>query len=232
MDYKNLDFQIGGIVPITCIDFPGEVACVVFTQGCCLRCKYCHNPHLIPPKKVGEYSVDYLFKFLDERKNFIDGVVFSGGEPFMQKDIYTVMKYTKSIGLKVGCHTSGIYEKKLEECIKFIDWIGLDIKAMQPDYDKITQVKFSGENAYNSLQFILSSGITYEVRTTVYPYFFTPEKVILLAEHLAKLGVKNYFLQEYRPILKNERKINIYSIVDKTTEEYLKTKFEKFGIRK
>lgn len=231
MKNKDLNFQIGGIVPITCIDFPGHIASVVFTQGCKLRCKYCHNSHLMQ-QKHGEYSVEYLFKFLNERKNFIDGVVFSGGEPFLQKDIYYVMQYVKSIGLKIGCHTSGMHVNELSNCISIIDWVGIDIKAMTNDYKEITQVEFSGENAYNSLKIILASKIDYEVRTTVYPYFFTPEKILTLSEYLAELGVETYFLQEYRPILKNERKIRISSIIDKTTEEYIKTKFKIFGIRK
>ena len=228
---KNIEFQIGGIVPLTCIDFPGHIASVIFTQSCSLRCKYCHNSHLIP-RKQGEYSVEYLINFLTERKNFLEGVVFSGGEPFMQKDIRTVMSIVKELGLKIGCHTSGVHVEELKQSIELIDWIGIDIKAMKNDYEQITGIPKSGEKAYESLNNIIDSGIDYEVRTTVYPYFFTQTKVLELAEHLSSINVHTYFLQEYRPILPGEQKIHINTIIDKKNEQYLQKKFKKFGIRK
>lgn len=225
-----MKFSIGGIVPLTCIDFPGHIACVVFSQFCPLRCSYCHNPHLLNASE-SKYSEDYLFNFLEKRKNFLDGVVFSGGEPFAQPDIINVLKKVKDMGFKVAIHTSGFYTQKFEEALSIVDWVGLDIKAEKEDYEKITHVKESGIHAFNSLNILLDSGIDYEIRTTVYPYFFTREKILSLAMTLQNLNIKNYVLQEYRAIHENETPPSLKSIINNDDVAKLSDMFQNFFIR-
>jgi len=225
-----MKFSIGGIVPLTCIDFPGHIACVVFSQFCPLRCSYCHNQHLLDAAE-SKYSLEYLFDFLNRRKNFLEGVVFSGGEPFAQPDIIEVLKTVKSMGFKIAVHTSGFYTEKLEKALTIVDWVGLDIKAEKNDYESITHVKNSGEKAFDSLKLLLDSNVDYEVRTTVYPYFFDREKVLSLANVLKHLHVSNYVLQEYRAIHNNEKPAELNSIIQDDDIKNLSQMFDHFLVR-
>jgi pyruvate formate lyase activating enzyme len=76
--------KVGGFVPLSTTDFPGQLASVVFCQGCPWRCAYCHNPHLQPAP--GEALLDWrwIIARLERRRGLIDAVVFSGGEPTAQ----------------------------------------------------------------------------------------------------------------------------------------------------
>lgn len=225
-----MSFSIGGLVPLTCIDYPGHIACVVFTQFCPLRCDYCHNKHLLEVNE-SKYSTEYLLNFLEERKNFLEGVVFSGGEPLAQKGLKDVMLEVKKLGLKIALHTSGFYYENLANVIELIDWVGLDIKAPKDDYIQITHTPNSGAMAFKSLDLILSKGINYEVRTTVYPYYFTKERIFRLANELNILDVTNYVLQEYRPLRQDETPPTLQQILSERDVEALTRMFKKFHIR-
>ncbi len=225
-----MKFSIGGIVPLTCIDFPGCIACVIFSQFCPLRCDYCHNPHLLGATGA-KYSIDYLFHFLEKRKNFLEGVVFSGGEPFAQPDIISILQQVKDLGFKVAVHTSGFYTEKFQEALNIVDWVGLDIKAEKGEYEQITHAKESGERAFNSLAILLKSCVDYEVRTTIYPYFFNKEKILSLAKVLQNLNVKNYVLQEYRAIHEKEKPTTLKSIINDRDVNTLSNMFPHFLIR-
>lgn len=222
--------RIGGITPVTTIDFPGLISCVIFTQGCPMRCRFCHNKHLLDFYTKPLYDENYLFDFLKERVEFLDAVVISGGEPYGQEDIIQVIDRIKSMGYKVGVHTSGYYYDRFVESLSHIDWCGFDVKCCFEDYIKLVGVD-SGEIAKKSLEALIKSGVSYEVRTTVDPYYFDEERVLLLSETLRKLGVKNYVLQEYRPILKDEVSKKLSEIVSSNVIESIKSKFDNFFIR-
>jgi len=72
--------EIAGFVKLSAIDFPGKLSCVVFVQGCNLRCIYCHNTHLIPFKK-GRIPSESIISYISENREFLDGIVVTGGEP-------------------------------------------------------------------------------------------------------------------------------------------------------
>lgn len=78
---RRRPLKVGGLVPFTATDYPGQFAAVVFVQGCPWRCGYCHNPHLQPRSQPAEIEWDALLAFLARRVGLIDAVVFSGGEP-------------------------------------------------------------------------------------------------------------------------------------------------------
>ena len=90
------------------IDMPGYVACVVYTQGCNMNCKFCHNKALIPQVDP-EYPVDWkeVISWLKTRQGLIDAVVFSGGEPTIQKDLINKMTDILQLGFALGLHTNG-----------------------------------------------------------------------------------------------------------------------------
>ena len=197
--------QIGGLLPFTMIDFPGKLSAVVFTQGCPLRCPYCHNPELQTPSVQTEIDWKGVLELLEKRKRLLDGVVFSGGEPLMQPDIEEAIRTVKQMGFSIGLHTSGAFLDKLEKVLPLVDWIGLDIKAPFNKYAKASgtvETFEMGKKAEQALDMILASGVSFEVRTTTDPRVLTKEDVLSLADVLSSKGVRRFVLQEYRPINK------------------------------
>ena len=136
-------FIIGGIQKTTLIDFPQKVAAIVFTQGCNFRCGYCHNPELIETchsELVSEaFSNEKIFSFLKTRIGKLDGVVITGGEPTIQKDLYDFVKKIKSMGFSVKLDTNGTNPAIIEKLIKenLLDYIAMDIKAPLNKYQQI-----------------------------------------------------------------------------------------------
>ena len=104
LDAKNLRSlglespQIGGLIPLTTIDFPEHLSAVIFCQGCSWRCGYCHNPHLIPRNVETDISWHDIQRFLKKRQNFLDGVVFSGGEPLLQRQLPEMVSEVVDMG--------------------------------------------------------------------------------------------------------------------------------------
>ena len=194
-----MQLNIGGLTAFTTIDFPGHLAAVVFLQGCAWRCPYCHNPHLLEVEDKGS-DWEMLQDFLKERQGFLDGVVFSGGEPLLQSGLADAIVKVKEMGFNVALHTAGTNPRRLEKYLPMLDWVGLDIKTSFDKYAQLTGVKGSGDKVRESLKLLLESGIDYEVRTTVDPNFFTRDTVLELAEMLEETGVTHYALQQCRDV--------------------------------
>ena len=99
--------NIAGVQKVTLLDYPGKVACEIFTQGCNFECPFCQNSSLIPITNTGEFSEEEIFEYLNLRKNILDGVVITGGEPTVQKDLKGFIKKIKDLGLLVKLDTNG-----------------------------------------------------------------------------------------------------------------------------
>ncbi|WP_296808548.1 anaerobic ribonucleoside-triphosphate reductase activating protein [Thiocapsa sp.] len=186
--------RIGGFVPLTTIDYPGELAAVIFLQGCPWRCRYCQNGSLIDPSAAPVIGWSQIRGFLERRRGLLDAVVFSGGEPTLQSALGSAMTEVRGLGFKVGLHTAGPAPKRLARLLHLLDWVALDIKALPEDYPAITGVPRSGEAAWESLSLIQASGIPLEVRTTIMPHWAPPD-LETLAAALALRGVRQYAVQ-------------------------------------
>jgi pyruvate formate lyase activating enzyme len=186
--------RIGGFVPLTTIDYPGELAAVVFLQGCPWRCRYCQNGALIDPSATPVIAWSQISAFLERRRGLLDAVVFSGGEPTLQSALPAAMTEVRGLGFKVGLHTAGSVPKRLARLLPLLDWVALDIKALPEGYPAITGIPQSGEAAWESLSLIQASGVQLEVRTTVMPQW-TALDLATLAAALAQQGVRRYAVQ-------------------------------------
>ena len=109
--------EISGFEKLTLTDYPGKVACIVFTQGCNFKCPFCHNSDLIMFKE-GEILEKDVLDYIDKRKNMLDGVVITGGEPTMQGDLISFLKQIKDLGLNIKLDTNGVKPDVLEKIIK------------------------------------------------------------------------------------------------------------------
>ena len=194
----SASLRVGGITPLSASDWPGQLAAVVFCQGCPWRCGYCHNPDLIPAQSASEIAWADVLDFLKRRQGLLDAVVFSGGEPTLQSGLPDAMREVHALGYRIGLHTGGMYPNRLAAVLPLVDWVGMDVKAPFADYARITGVKDSGDPVRESLGALLASNVDYEIRTTVHPALLADEEVIDLARDLAGHGVKRYVVQAFR----------------------------------
>ena len=190
--------RLGGLTPLTTIDFPGQLAAVVFCQGCPWRCSYCHNRHLQPGRGEQKLVWGEVISFLHHRRGLLDAVVFSGGEPTLQPDLPAALREVKALGFQVGLHTAGVYPARFARLLPDLSWVGLDIKAPWPRYDDLTGMRGSGDRAQHTLQLLQRSGVPYECRTTWHPGLFPESELQALGEDLAARGVKRWTVQPCR----------------------------------
>ncbi len=189
--------RIGGFEPFSTVDYPGKLAAVIFCQGCPLRCGYCHNPDLIPARAAGSLSFEDILSVIDGRKDFLDAVVFSGGEPLAQAAVIQAMAALRRRGFEIGLHTAGTNPALFEAALPFISWVGFDIKAPFDSYRGVTGVNAAAK-ARASLEILVRSGAPFEVRTTVWPERIGKAEICMMASMLREMGVRRYALQEAR----------------------------------
>ena len=192
------ELKVGGFVPLSTTDFPGQLASVVFCQGCPWRCAYCHNPHLQPAP--GEALLDWrwIIARLERRRGLIDAVVFSGGEPTAQGALPYALQDVRGMGFGVGLHTAGMYPRRLRRLLPLTDWVGFDVKTSFAEYASVTGVAEGVSRVLESLRAVVESGVDCEFRTTVHPDLIQARTLRILAATLVRLGVKRYVLQEFR----------------------------------
>lgn len=194
---------IGGLQKLTLIDYPGKIACAVFTVGCNFHCHFCHNPELIDPEKfdAGEKIEETdFFDFLKSRQSLLDGVCVTGGEPTLHPDLPEFLKKIKALGFLVKLDTNGTNPEMLSALIseKLINYVAMDIKtSLQKDlYEKVTGTTVEIDDIKKSVAAIMQSGLEYEFRTTVVPGLHSEDDIIYLAKEVR--GAKKYYLQQFR----------------------------------
>ncbi|MBZ4486786.1 anaerobic ribonucleoside-triphosphate reductase activating protein [Microbacterium sp. cx-55] len=180
----------------------------VFLQGCPWDCVYCHNPDLIDPRTPGALTWPDVLTFLGTRTGLLDGVVFSGGEPTMQRGLGAAIDDVRRLGFSVGLHTGGPYPALLARILPKVDWIGIDVKARFAEYGQVTGRPSSGRAAERSLELVIANHLVrrdtprplgYEVRTTAHPDLTDDTGLAALGHDLAERGVETWALQRYRP---------------------------------
>ena len=189
---------IDGYTGFSTLDWPGQLAAVVWCQGCNLDCAICHNKHLVThePNPATE-KWDQLLAFLEKRKRALDAVVFSGGEPTVQRALPEALSQAKAMGFKVGLHTNGTLPKRVRLALPWCDWVAVDYKMPLDRYKKRFGIK--GEKVLETIVQVIDSGVDYEVRTTVAADKLSDDDVRLMVKQLRVVGVEHYRLQAKRP---------------------------------
>jgi len=194
--------QIGGIEKSTLIDYPGKVACTIFTMGCNFRCPFCYSSELVLPEKMAEQpkiAEKAFFDFLKERQGLLEGVVICGGEPTIHKDLPDFIKRIKDLGFLVKLDTNGSNPEMLRGLMRkgLVDYVAMDIKApLGAKYDLATGVKVDLDKIKESIEIIKGSGVDYEFRSTIVPSIHSKEDVIQMAKDISP--AKKYYLQNFR----------------------------------
>ena len=189
---------IKGLQKTTLLDFPGKVACTVFTAGCNFRCPFCHNASLvITQDDSAEISEEEFFSYISKRKGILDGVCITGGEPMMAQGVVDFIKKVKDVGLLVKLDTNGTFPEKLEFLLdnKLVDYVAMDIKNSKEKYAMTAGIKNLPSSIEKSINIIMTKAPDYEFRTTVVKEFHTPQDIVEIAEWIQ--GAKHYYLQTY-----------------------------------
>ncbi|MFW6410205.1 MAG: anaerobic ribonucleoside-triphosphate reductase activating protein, partial [Halanaerobiales bacterium] len=162
--------KISGIIKTTLIDFPGYIATTLFTQGCNFKCPYCHNPELIKLESGdGKYlDEDFLWEFLQDRREFLDGVVITGGEPTIQTDLKGFLVKVKKLDYRVKLDTNGSRPQILKDFIErdLLDYVAVDVKGSSLNYKKFSDDTNFINKLQESLVILDKTAITVELRTT------------------------------------------------------------------
>lgn len=192
----------------TLLDYPGKVACILFTYGCNLRCPYCHNPELVTEELNKDYLLTekYIFDFLKNRVGKLDAVVITGGEPLIHKEIFSLIDKIKKMGYLVKLDSNGLLPDRLKVAIDSgnIDYVAMDVKFPLSEYMKI--VPNSKELIKESVKLIMNSGVDYEFRTTYVKGIHTLESVQQICEIIK--GAKIYYIQNFRSGKSIDQKLN------------------------
>lgn len=187
---------LAGLVPFSSVDWPGQLAAVLFIGGCPWRCHYCHNPHL--QERSSQYRWQAVRDWLHSRRGLLDGVVLSGGEPLSEAALPGMIAELKAMGFKVALHSAGIYPQRLAAVLPNLDWVGFDVKTDADGHDALTGRVRSHWPTGISLEMLLASPCPFECRTTWSPAWLSEARLLALAESLAERGVRHYAVQNYR----------------------------------
>lgn len=189
---------IDGFERLTLLDYPEHIACIIFTRGCNLRCSYCQNSSLMLLKKTpGNVSEEEVLDYLQKRKNVLDGIVISGGEPTVQKGLIDFIKKVKAIGLKVKLDTNGFNPKVLKEVLdqNLVDYVAMDIKHSFKHYENIAKCKVNTKLLEESIKLLKNSGIDYEFRTTIIKNYHTIDDI---KEIVKIVSGSKYYIQNFK----------------------------------
>ena len=190
--------NIQGYQKLTLLDFPGKMACTVFTGGCNFRCPFCHNASLVNNPLCYTSSADEVLQYLEKRQGILNGVCITGGEPLLQPDIIDYVKKIKAMGYLVKLDTNGYSPERLKELLDtgLVDYVAMDIKASKENYPKATGIDIDIERIEKSVELLKNGSIPFEFRTTVVKGIHSVNEFKLIAEWIK--GTKKYFLQKYK----------------------------------
>ncbi|MFH1412677.1 MAG: anaerobic ribonucleoside-triphosphate reductase activating protein [bacterium] len=200
---------IGGLQKFSTLDYTGYLSAIVFTQGCNFKCHFCYNPMLVWPledskirykKSHSLVREDDFFAFLQTRKNKLDAVVITGGEPTMHHDLPEFIKKIKDLGFKIKLDTNGTNPEMLKKLLvqDLIDYFAMDFKAPLGKYQQVVGVAVDFSKILESVKIIMSSNISYEFRTTVVPGLISKDDIVPMAEIIK--GADKWFLQSFHSV--------------------------------
>lgn len=192
--------KIYGLTKTTLLDYPGKVACTIFVGGCNFRCPFCHNSSLVlPPYPQQEFLQEEIISFLKKRKNILEGVCISGGEPTLYNELFNFLREIKELGYLAKIDTNGSNPGFLKRLVKegLADKIAMDIKSSPENYPILSGIPTVNIDAIKeSASFLMQETIDYEFRTTAVKELHTENDFIEIGKWIA--GAKAYYIQAYK----------------------------------
>lgn len=190
-----------GLNKLTLLDFPGHIACTVFTGHCNMRCPFCHNaPLVLFPDMQPQLSEDEFFGFLKKRQGTLEGVCVTGGEPTLSSDLLSFLEKIKALGYLVKLDTNGTNPALLRQAVDngLADYVAMDIKSSLARYGEAVGIPdFHTDAIRESADFLIHAGIPYEFRTTVVRELHDAAVFADIACWLH--GARAFYLQAFKP---------------------------------
>ena len=189
---------IKGLQKLTLLDFPGRIACTVFTHGCNLRCPFCHNASLVVRDEGGSISEEELFAFLEKRRGMLEGVCVTGGEPTLYPDLENMLGRIRELGYLIKLDTNGYRPERLISCVErgLVDYVAMDIKSSKERYAEVAGIpSLDISKIEDSAAFLLEGKIPFEFRTTVVKELHSEEDFVNIGRWLG--GEEKFFLQGF-----------------------------------
>ena len=193
---------IDGFQKLTLLDYPGFVACIIFTRGCNFKCGFCHNSLLISCEKEGIISEEEVIEYLKKRKGILDGIVISGGEPLLQPTIIQFIKRVKELGMLVKLDTNGSSPDLLNRLItnNLVDYVAMDVKNCFGKYALTVGRKITIDNIKKSIEILKEGKVDYEFRTTIVKELHTKKDILEIAKIVgskSKFYLQNFILSDH-----------------------------------
>jgi pyruvate formate lyase activating enzyme len=192
--------SVKGFQGTSLLDYPGRIASLVFLGGCNLTCPFCHNPALvIEPEACPDLDIEALFEDLQERRRFIDGVVFTGGEPTLDPALPGLAARVKQLGLAVKLDTNGLAPKVVQQLLDrgLLDYLAIDLKTSLVRYPDLHNRPVNGENLLRTVEIARSAPVEVEFRTTCVPGWVDEETIHEWGAVIA--GAPLWAIQQYHP---------------------------------
>ena len=196
--------MISGLQKMTLLDYPGKVACTIFTQGCNFRCPFCHNSDLLGSEGPETIEIETLMAFLRKRVGLLDAVCITGGEPTLHPGLEDLINQIKDLGYLVKLDTNGSRPEVLETLVKkgLLDYVAMDIKNSPEKYGTTAGVpNMHLDKIEESIRYLLAGNVAYEFRTTVMDELHQPEDFEAIGQWLHKLDPSHkaaaFFIQPY-----------------------------------
>ena len=190
---------LSGLQKLTLLDYPGLVACTLFTAGCNMRCPFCHNASLVlPDRETPRLSEEEFFEFLEKRRGKLDGVAVTGGEPLLHADLPELLSRIKALGYKVKLDTNGTFPDRLRGIVSsgLADRVAMDIKNSPEKYAQTVGVpSLDLAPITESAAFLLGGSVDYEFRTTAVRGLHEPEDFKKIGRWIA--GAREYYIQNF-----------------------------------
>lgn len=215
------DMKIGGLQKLTLLDYPGKLASTVFTSGCSFKCPFCHNKELVfVPENYSFLNTEEVLSYLAKRKNLLDGICITGGEPLLQEGLLPFIEAVKEMGYFIKLDTNGNNPQKLKEIVNsgLVDYVAMDVKNSKEKYHEtvgLNEHVFDIQRIEESISFLLSGIVDYEFRTTVVKELHTKEDLLSLADWIK--SAKRYYLQQY---------VDSENVIDRKWSAYNKEEME------
>ena len=189
--------RLGGLQKMTLLDFPGRVACTVFTVGCNFRCPFCHNSSLVVSPELPELSQDDFFAFLRKRQGLLEGVAITGGEPLLHPDMPEFLEKIRALGYAVKLDTNGAFPDRLKAILDagLADYVAMDIKNSREKYEDTAGVRGILPAVERSAALLREGETPFEFRTTLVDELHEPEDFAAIGAWIG--GSEPYFIQGF-----------------------------------
>ncbi|NOR17467.1 anaerobic ribonucleoside-triphosphate reductase activating protein [candidate division WOR-3 bacterium] len=189
--------KIGGLQKTSLLDYPDTLSAIIWTAGCNFRCPFCYNKNLVLGK-TEIISEETILSFIEKRRDVLEGLSISGGEPFLQEDIVDFTEKVKKLNYLIKIDTNGAFPEKLKELIdkKLVDYVSMDVKAPKKKYDQLAGVKTDISKIEQSIDLIKNEAPDYEFKTTIVPVMLDKKDIVEIAKWLE--GSKQFYLQQFK----------------------------------